>query len=105
MKKIIDGKRYDTDTAEHLCSLPSVEDTTNFNWHATSLYQTKKGTFFIAGEGNAFSLWAERDAGENSWSSGRGLRAVTAAEARQHMESANCGAEAFAAASLSVEEG
>jgi hypothetical protein len=104
MKKVINGKRYDTDTAEYLCSLPSVENTTDFNWHETSLYQTKKGAFFLAGQGNASSIWAE-SAGRNSWSSGRGLRAVTAAEARQHMESANCDADDFAAAELSVEEG
>ena len=104
MKKVINGKRFNTATAQHLCALPSVENTTDFNWHETSLYQTKKGAFFLAGQGNAASIWAE-SAGQNSWSSGHGLRAVTAAEARQHMESANCGAEAFAAASLSVEEG
>ena len=97
MKKIIDGKRYDTDTAEHLCSLPSVEDTTNFNWHATSLYQTKNGAFFIAGEGNASSIWAS--------SEGSGIRVTSPVDARMHLELAGCEESVFFGCGLSVEEG
>jgi hypothetical protein len=103
MKKVIDGKRYDTDTAEHLCSLPSVEDTTNFNWHATSLYQTKKGTFFIAGEGNASSIWASSEG--NGWGAGSGIRVTSPVDARMHLELAGCEESVFFGCGLSVEEG
>jgi hypothetical protein len=61
MKAIIDGKRYDTETAEEIGSFdyghyPGSGDFSH--WSAT-LYQTKAGTFFLHGEGGALTRFAQ----------------------------------------------
>ena len=105
MKKIIDGKLYDTSTAVHVCNLNSpTDDRSDFNWHKTGLYNTLKGRFFVSGEGGPSSMWA-KSVGQNTWSEGEGLRSVSEEEARDFMEDAGLSADAFAAVGLSVEEG
>ena len=46
MKKIIDGKLYDTETAECLGFYPHFDGNT-FHYLREALYRTKKGTYFI----------------------------------------------------------
>ena len=105
MKKVIDGKSYDTCTAVHVCNLNSPTDNrSDFNWHKTGLYSTQKGSFFVSGEGGPRSMWA-KSVGQNSWSWGKGLRSVNEKEARDFMEDAGLSEDAFAAVGLSVEEG
>jgi len=48
MRAIINGKRYDTDTADELCQLTCNADMGDFRWHDTRLYRTRRGTFFLA---------------------------------------------------------
>jgi hypothetical protein len=51
MIKIIDGKRYNCDTAtelEHYCNGLSKTD---FNYLSETLYVTKKGNYFLYGSG------------------------------------------------------
>lgn len=69
----------------------------------TYLYRTKKGTFFLSGEGGPMTMWASEQGNGRGW--GEGLRVIDEEEARQHMEAANCDAEEFAAYGLAVEEG
>lgn len=59
MKKIINGKKYDTETAK------CVGDWDNgccgdFNFVEERLFRKKTGEFFIHGEGGAASEYAER---------------------------------------------
>lgn len=86
MKKIIDGKRYDTETAEWLCDISqpyiSRNDTTFDN---TNLYRSPKGQYFVSGEGGARSCWAKPH-GENGRGPGRGLRLIEETEARRLFE-------------------
>ena len=77
MKAIINGKRYDTETARFLCSLADSHVSRDFSWHDTSLYRTSKGAFFVAGEGGPMSRWEGR---VTSWH-GDDLRALLAREA------------------------
>ena len=105
MKKILNGKTYNTSTAWLICELPcTTESTRDFGWHSTSLYRTKKGAWFLAGEGGPMTMWAQ-NLGNNSTGWGEGIRVIDETEARQHMENANCDAEEFAAYGLAVEEG
>ena len=68
MKKIINGKLYNTDTAKRLGEW--VNDITdNLHWVSETLYQKQRGEFFLHGEGGPSSKYAE-SIGQGSWSSG-----------------------------------
>jgi hypothetical protein len=66
MLKIINGKRYNTETATDVLSLDInagmyvVESRSDFRWEDTELYLTKKGEWFLAGQGNALSRWGRQ---------------------------------------------
>lgn len=104
MKRVIDGKIYSTETAQQICGLPCQVNCTDFGWHDTALYRSPKGRYFVAGEGNAYSMWSH-PVGNNGRGGGRGLRVVDADEARAIMEDAGCSVDDFRAAGLAVEEG
>lgn len=81
MRAIINGKRYDTDTADELCQLTCNAYMGDFRWHDTRLYRTRRGTFFLAGEGGPASMWARAAAGGGS-REGSGIRVITDMMAR-----------------------
>lgn len=85
MKRIIDGKRYDTETAEEICALTCTANSGDFAWHRTKLYRTRNGAFFLAGEGNASSMWATAARGGGR-GPGEGIRVISADEAREILE-------------------
>jgi hypothetical protein len=72
MKAIINGKRYDTETAELVGDGCSDAGRGDFNYWSARLYKTKKGTFFLAGEGGARSLFA-KPCGNNGSQGGSGI--------------------------------
>lgn len=80
MKKIIDGKMYDTETAELLGAF--TKNVGTFNYVHEELYRTKNGRFFVFGSGGPLSRWAQAD-GSNSWSGGSGLQALSVDYAKQ----------------------
>ncbi len=84
MKKVIDGKLYDTETAEKLGGRESPFNYGDFNYFWEALYRTEKGAYFIAGEGNAMSPYSEPV--PNGRGPGTGLRPVSEAEARRWVE-------------------
>lgn len=47
MKKVIDGKLYNTATAEHLASYYNHKSASDFDLRDEDLYRTKKGTYFL----------------------------------------------------------
>ena len=59
MRKIINGARYDTDTAKKLGHWESGEDCREFSYYEEFLYRTKAGKYFIHGTGNAASPYAK----------------------------------------------
>jgi len=54
MKKIINGKRYDTETAQ-LIGSASYSNRTDFRFWSEELYRKKTGEFFLYGEGGPAS--------------------------------------------------
>jgi len=58
MRKIINGARYDTDTAKELGKWESLESCQEFTYYEETLYRTKAGKYFIHGSGNAASPYA-----------------------------------------------
>lgn len=104
MKRIIEGKTYNTDTAQYICDLDCRANRGDFGWHDTKLYRSPKGQFFIAGKGGAMSMWSQ-PVGTNCRGGGSGIRLVDEGAARRIMEESGCTVADFLTAGLSVEEG
>lgn len=85
MKKIINGKKYDTETAELLHEWHNVEYVTDFDYYSEELYRKRTGEYFLYGEGNARSKYAKA-IGNNSWGGGEIIQPLTYEAARQWME-------------------
>jgi len=81
MKKVIDGKMYNTDTATAICKLSCTCHRGDFGYHATTLYRSPKGQYFLAGTGGPMSMWAERACG-GGYSGGSGIKVIDADEAQ-----------------------
>lgn len=59
MKRIIEGKRYDTATAQEIGTWWNGYSTSDFEYCEEKLYLTSKGNFFLAGSGGAKSHYAQ----------------------------------------------
>lgn len=59
MKKIIDKKSYNTETANEVYIWWNGLSTRDFSYCYETLYRTKKGNYFLLGEGGAMSKYAE----------------------------------------------
>lgn len=75
MKKIIDQKRYDTDTAQEVgyYSFSLIGD---FHFFKETLYRKKTGEFFLHGRGGPASRYAETT-GQNEWRGGEKIIPVS----------------------------
>ncbi len=86
MRKIINGKRYDTTTATEICDCsPIGYYAGDFRYEDTKLYRTKRGNWFLAGRGGAMSRWS-RPIGSNGSGGGSGIQPLDADEARSFLE-------------------
>lgn len=70
MKKIINGRKYDTDTAKIIASYSNECPCSDFRFFHERLYQKHTKEFFVYGYGGAMSKYAEtcfdgRTGGEN----------------------------------------
>jgi len=72
MKKIINGKLYDTDTAKLISRSYHGEGPRDFRHYSEELYRKRTGEYFLYGEGGPMSRYAE-SCGQNSWSGGEKL--------------------------------
>ena len=57
MKQIINGRKYDTETAEYIAST-GFGYSGDFRYWSEDLYKTEKGNWFIAGEGGPLTRYA-----------------------------------------------
>jgi hypothetical protein len=86
MRKIIDGKRFDTDRAVAIGAASHGYHGDHDHWEAT-LYRTpRSGRYFIAGSGGPASRFSQ-SAGQNTWVGGEDLIPMTTEEARRWAES------------------
>jgi hypothetical protein len=85
MKRVIEGRVYSTETAEMVYDWDNGCYTDDFNYCSETLYRTKKGSFFLYGEGGAMSCYG-RSVGRNEWSGGETLRPLTADQAFRWLE-------------------
>lgn len=84
MKKIINGKLYNTETA-HLVGTWSNEMDGDFSWTEESLYQKKTGEFFIYGQGGAHTRYAQ-NTDATHWVEGEAITLISYDDARQWAE-------------------
>lgn len=85
MKKIINGKSYDTDTAELVGRWDNGYPCTDFSYCSEDLYRKRTGEFFIFGAGGASSRYAE-SSGDNRWRGGEKIIPLTYAAAQKWAE-------------------
>lgn len=85
MCKIINGKVFDTTTAEYMCGISCKAYGGDFGWHDTDLYRSARGQWFLAGHGNGSSIWGREGAG-GGYIPGEGIRLLSDDEAREILE-------------------
>jgi len=84
MKKVIDGKCYNTETAEECARWSNDLSTNDFHYCSETLYRTRKGTYFLFGKGGAASRYSEPVG--NMRGAGTKIVPLTENEARYWME-------------------
>ena len=85
MKKIINGKKYNTETANEVGYASSDLPVNDFGWWEETLYKKKTGEFFLYGSGNAASKYST-SCGQNCWSGGENIIPLTESAARSWAE-------------------
>lgn len=85
MKKIINGKLYDTETASCVGSWSNNYSPRDFQSVQEDLYRKRTGEFFLYGEGGPASKYAV-SVGGNSWSGGAKIIPLTVEQAREWAE-------------------
>lgn len=84
MKKVINGKRYNTESAQ-FCGSHEYGYPGDLNHISEELYQKRTGEFFLHGEGGANSKYRE-EISMNSWSGGETIIPLTDDEAKEWAE-------------------
>lgn len=80
MKKIIDGKRYDTTTATLVHDWDNGQWDSDFHFRSKALYRTPRGNWFIMHTGGAMTDMA-RSVGSNSYGGSSDIEPVSATDA------------------------
>ena len=84
MKKIINGKRFDTSTAKLIASWSNSYYSNDFKHCKEQLYRTKKGNFFLYGEGGPMSKYSVSVG--NAYGGGSDITPISRDEARKWLE-------------------
>lgn len=85
MKRIINGKRYDTSTAEQVGEYCNGFRLHDWHWLEEKLYRTPKGAYFLHGEGGGLSEYRSGARG-TGWTNGQALIPMTDDEAMRWLE-------------------
>lgn len=86
MKKIINGRVYDTDTAKELGSWDNGLGSGDFAVEIETLYRKRTGEYFIYGWGGPASRYA-RQVGQSAWAAGERIMPLSYDDAREWAES------------------
>jgi len=91
MKQVIEGKRYDTATAQEIGSWWNGYPMSDFHYCEEKLYLTSKGNFFLRGEGGALSQYSRSHC--NATGFGEAITPLSREEAfqwaQEHLEAEN----------------
>lgn len=85
LKKVIDGKLYNTETATMIAEYWNGKSNSDFNHISEELYRTKNRNFFLAGNGGAMTKYSI-SCGSNSTCGSEKIIPITEAEARSWLE-------------------
>lgn len=85
MKKIINGKMYNTETAKEVATWSNSYNFDDFNYCEETLYKKKTGEYFLYGMGGALSKYA-RLCGSNGSGGGSEFVPLSENEAKEWME-------------------
>lgn len=85
MNKVINGRRYDTETAELVGEYANTYNYSDWSYKCEELYRKKTGEFFLYGEGGPRSEYAV-SSGNNSWSGSSKIIPLTINEAKEWVE-------------------
>lgn len=81
MRKIINGKMYNTETAKIMGKYSASCSYSDFHYYSEELYRKKTGEYFLYGNGNAASKYNRR-CGTNEWCGGEDIVPMTEDEAK-----------------------
>lgn len=95
MKRVIDHRVYDTDTAREMASWDNGLYVNDLGWVSETLYRKRTGEWFVFGEGGAATKYAKPD-GPSSWVGGERVMPLTGEQAREWAERRLDGDEAEA---------
>ena len=84
MKKIINGKMYNTETAQEIACYCNDLSKGDFRYYDEMLYRKKTGEFFLSGEGGPMSKYS-RPCG-NMTGAGSGIIPISIDEAKSWIE-------------------
>ena len=86
MKRIIDGKRYDTETAERVTWVGSRSgiSRSDFTYWDAAIYRTPRGRWFLSGDGGPASIFAKSVG--NATTGGSGIIPISDGEALRYLE-------------------
>ena len=82
MKKIINGKLYDTETATRIASKSHGQGRRDFSYYEETLYRKRTGEYFLYGEGGPMSRYSV-SRGLNEWSGGEKIIPLNFEKARE----------------------
>lgn len=85
MKKIINGKKYDTETAEYVDRWSNDLCHSDVHWCSEELYRKRTGEFFLYGEGGGLSRYRTH-LSNNSFCEGSCIRPLTDDDAKAWVE-------------------
>ena len=104
MRRIINGKSYDTKTADFICDVsPTGFYQGDFRFENTGLYKSPRGTFFLSGHGGPLSRWSEPE-GQSGRRGGNGIQVIDLDEAKA-LVARHASVETFTEAFGEPEEG
>ena len=85
MKKVINGKLYDTEKAAKMATWENNRDYTSFNHLEETLYRKRTGEYFLHGAGEARTKYAKRYE-DNLWGHGEEIIPLTVKAAQEWAE-------------------
>ena len=85
MKRVINGRLYNTETAKYIGNYSTDLSHDDFNYLDEDLFLKRTGEFFLSGLSGAFGKYA-KSTGPNSWSGGCGIIPITEQEAKEWVE-------------------
>lgn len=84
MKKIINRRMYNTETAKEIAEFSSGYHCGDFRRYDEALYRTKKGSYFLAGSGGPMTKYSERCG--DAWGHGSDLEPISRTQAIEWLE-------------------